>query len=112
MQVELLDGVQNLLPACVDEQMQLGFSCLLDAYKMNENVQGSGLVTYSLGSQVVDRAEPREALRATVAWGIGLEACTSTRFCQSASALPSGSSPARRAAHSRQKRRIFPGGER
>src|SRR5690606_39115631 len=33
----------------------------------------SGLVTYSLGSQVVDRAEPREALRATVARGVGLE---------------------------------------
>lgn len=71
-EVELLDGLQNLLPACIDEQMQLGFSCLLDAYKMSENVAGSGLAAFSLGSQVVDKAEPKEALRATVAFGLGL----------------------------------------
>jgi hypothetical protein len=34
--VHLLDGLLNLLPANVDEQLQLGYSCLLDAYKRSE----------------------------------------------------------------------------
>ena len=73
--VSVLDGVQDLLPACVDEQLQLGFSCLLDAYKTSELVTDR-LGVYSLASQPVDRAEPREALRATTVLGLGLPAPT------------------------------------
>ncbi len=69
--VRVLDGLQNLLPADVDEQMQLGFSCLLDAYKKNELVDGT-LAVYTLAAQVVDRAEPRESLHATTVWSHGL----------------------------------------
>jgi hypothetical protein len=74
--VRLLDGVQNLLPADVDEQMQLGFSCLLDAYKKNELVEAGPLALYTLAAQVVDRAEPRESLHATTVWSHGLEGAT------------------------------------
>lgn len=70
--VDVLDGVLNLMPACVDEQMQLSFSSLLDAYKSSELVGENGLAVYALASRIVDLAEPREALQATVAYGLGL----------------------------------------
>src|SRR5450432_1310203 len=74
--VRVLDGLLNLLPADVDEQMQLGFSCLLDAYKKNELVEGGPLALYTLAAQVVDRAEPRESLHATTVWSHGLLGAT------------------------------------
>ncbi len=70
--VQVLDGLQNLLPADVDDAMQLGFSCLLDAYKKNELVGNGPLAVYTLAAQVVDRAEPRESLHATTVWSHGL----------------------------------------
>jgi hypothetical protein len=70
--VRLLDGMQNLLAADIDEQMQLGFSSLLDAYKKNEVVTGTSLALYTLTAQVIDRAEPRESLHAAVVWSHGL----------------------------------------
>jgi hypothetical protein len=70
--VRVLDGVQNLLASDIDEQMQLGFSSLLDAYKKNEVVTGTPLGLYTLTAQVIDRAEPRESLHAAVVWSHGL----------------------------------------
>jgi hypothetical protein len=70
--VRVLDGVQNLLAADIEEAMQLGFSSLLDAYKKNEIVTGTSLGLYTLTAQVIDRAEPRESLHAAVVWSHGL----------------------------------------
>jgi hypothetical protein len=70
--IRLLDGLLNLLPGDAQEQLQLGFSCLLDAYKQSERIPGSSLAVYTLAAQVVDRAEPREALHATSVWSHGL----------------------------------------
>jgi hypothetical protein len=72
VKVRLLDGLQNLLAADIDEQMQVGFSCLLDAYKKNEVIPGTTLGVYTLTAQVIDRAEPRESLHAAVVWSHGL----------------------------------------
>jgi hypothetical protein len=72
VKLRLLDGVQNLLAADIEEQMQVGFSCLLDAYKKNEVVAGTSLGLYTLTAQVIDRAEPRESLHAAVVWSHGL----------------------------------------
>ena len=72
VKVRVLDGVQNLLAADIDEQLQLGFSSLLDAYKKNEVVAGTSLGLYTLTAQVIDRAEPRESLHAAVVWSHGL----------------------------------------
>ena len=72
VKVRVLDGVQNLLAADIDEQMQLGYSSLLDAYKKNEIVAGTSLGLYTLTAQVIDRAEPRESLHAAVVWSHGL----------------------------------------
>jgi hypothetical protein len=73
IRVEALDGLLNLLPANVDESLQQGYSCLLDAYKRSERVPGTTLALFSLAAQPVDRAEPCESLRATTVWSHGLE---------------------------------------
>ncbi len=70
--VELLDGLLNLLPGDADEQLQLGFSVLIDAYKQAERLGGSTLAVYTLAAQAVDRPEPKEALHATSVWSHGL----------------------------------------
>jgi hypothetical protein len=71
-QVELLDGFRNLLPFGVRRQSQTELSTLLDAYKQAETVPELCAGIYSLSSILTDRAEPCEALKATVAWSIGL----------------------------------------
>ena len=63
--VELLDGLQNLLPYGVDETMQNIRSTLVDAYKKNELLPATGLGLFTLSSILVDKAEPSEALKAT-----------------------------------------------
>ena len=65
--VDLLDGFQNIVPAGADENFQLRFGNLLDAYKKSELTE-SGLGLYYLSSIPTDKAEPSEGLRATIAW--------------------------------------------
>jgi len=72
--VEMLDGLQNILPANVSATTQNTFSPLLDAYKRNELNAETGLAVYTLNSQMTDLAEPSESLLAAVAWQVGLEA--------------------------------------
>jgi hypothetical protein len=71
--IELLDGLRNLLPFGVTRQTQTELSTLLDAYKQAESVPELPAGVYSLSSILTDRAEPCEALRATVAWSVGLD---------------------------------------
>jgi len=71
--IEILDGLRNLLPFGVTRQTQTELSTLLDAYKQAETVPELCAGIYSLSSILTDRAEPCEALRATVAWSTGLE---------------------------------------
>ncbi|NIP14297.1 MAG: hypothetical protein GWM88_06040, partial [Pseudomonadales bacterium] len=66
--VEVLDGIENILPWGVGEFFQSKYSCLGDAYKQNELEGESGLATYAFSSLPGDSAEPAEALRATVCW--------------------------------------------
>lgn len=70
--LELIDGLQNVLPWGVDRNMQTGMSTLVDAYKKTERVEGHNLVIFRLSSIPVDRAEPSEALRANTIWHHGL----------------------------------------
>jgi hypothetical protein len=69
--VELLDGIQNLLPHGVDRSMQADKSCLVDAYKKSELIPETGLGIYRLNSIPVDRAEPSESLKASTVWASG-----------------------------------------
>lgn len=68
---QVLDGLQNLLPFGVDSAMQKERSNLVDAYKRNELDPVSGIGIYALSAMIVDRAEPSEALKASVCWTIG-----------------------------------------
>ncbi len=71
--VTLVDGIQNIMPYGVEPEMQNASSNLVDAYKRSELVEDSGLGIYALSAIIVDRAEPSEALKAKVAWSLGLE---------------------------------------
>ncbi len=75
-QIELLDGIQNLLPYGVTSQTQNTFSNLLHAYKRNELEPNTGLGIFTLSATLTDKAEPSESLKATVAWQVGLENAT------------------------------------
>jgi hypothetical protein len=71
-QVDLLDGIQNILPANVANVTQNTFSSLLDAYKRSELEPESGLGIFALSSTLTDLAEPSESLLATTVAQIGL----------------------------------------
>ncbi|MDG2035290.1 MAG: hypothetical protein P8J42_01590, partial [Pseudomonadales bacterium] len=72
VQVEIVDGIENLLPYGVEPDVQNSLSCLVDAYKKNELQADSGVGLYTMSSILVDRAEPSEALSATTVWSTGL----------------------------------------
>ncbi|MEM7655626.1 MAG: hypothetical protein AAF399_05810, partial [Bacteroidota bacterium] len=73
VKVELLDGIQNILPPGLEVMMQNDRSNLMNAYKKSELLPESGVGLYSLSAIPVDRPEPSEALRATRVWKSGLE---------------------------------------
>jgi len=72
-QLEVLDGLQNILPSGVDSGLQLSSSKLLDAYKRQERVPGTTLGIYRLSSVPTDAAEPSEALKVNTVWSEGLD---------------------------------------
>jgi hypothetical protein len=72
-QVELLDGIQNILPANITSLTQNTFSPLLDAYKRSELDLETGLAIFALNSTLTDLAEPSESLLATTVLQLGLE---------------------------------------
>ncbi|HUN23731.1 MAG TPA: hypothetical protein PK299_11425 [Anaerolineales bacterium] len=74
VQVELLDGLQNILPANVNALTQNRFSCLLDAYKRNETLPDTHLGIFALNATLTDLAEPSESLLASTVFQIGLPA--------------------------------------
>ncbi|GGD17377.1 hypothetical protein [Hyunsoonleella pacifica] len=73
IQVALLDGLQNILPASVTADLQNSRSNLVDAYKKSELQEAVGLGVYALSSVIVDKAEPSEALKSNIVWSTGLE---------------------------------------
>lgn len=73
VQISLLDGIQNILPAGVGSDLQNSTSNLVDAYKRSELEESSGLGIYALSAIIVDRAEPSEALKANIAWSMGFD---------------------------------------
>ena len=73
VKIDVLDGIQNILPDGVDSDFQNAYSNLLDAYKKSELLEESKLGLYMLSSIPVDRAEPSESLKATTAWLCGLD---------------------------------------
>lgn len=72
VRIDVLDGLQNILPYGVGEDLQKQSSNLVDAYKKCELNPASGVGIYSLSAIIVDRAEPSEALKANTVWSSGL----------------------------------------
>lgn len=73
VEVEVLDGLQNIVPFGVEEATQNGASNLVDAYKRSELIADSGVGIYALSSIIVDKAEPSEALKCNVVWSLGIK---------------------------------------
>jgi hypothetical protein len=71
--IVVLDGIQNIMPHGVSSDLQNSTSNLVDGYKRNELHTASGLGIYALSAIIVDKAEPSEALKANVAWSIGMK---------------------------------------
>jgi hypothetical protein len=71
--INVLDGIQNLLPHGLTRRFQLEYSTLADGYKENELDSKTGLGLFKLSAVPVDRPEPSEALRVTTVWSEGLE---------------------------------------
>ncbi len=75
-ELDVLDGLLDVMPTGVHATTELTRSNLVDAYKRSETGPYGTAAIYSLESLVTDRAEPGEALAATVVWSTGF---TSTR---------------------------------
>ena len=71
--VDMIDGLQNVLPANTPLLAQTNASNLVDAYKWNELDEQSGLAFFTLYSGIADRAEPFESLKASTVFCLGLE---------------------------------------
>ena len=73
VKINVLDGIQNLLPYGVGVDIQNAASNLVDAYKRSELEKSAGLGVFALSAIIVDKAEPSEALKANIAWSLGLD---------------------------------------
>jgi hypothetical protein len=73
VRIELLDGMQNVLPAGTPLLAQTKSSNLVDAYKWTELDAATGLGIFTLYSGISDRAEPCESLKANTVFATGLE---------------------------------------
>ncbi|MCM2302666.1 MAG: hypothetical protein NDI80_08585 [Flavobacteriaceae bacterium] len=74
--IAIVDGLRNILPYGVPQDLQNSASNLVDAYKKCELEADAKLGIYSLSAIIVDRAEPSEALKANITWSLGLENAT------------------------------------
>jgi hypothetical protein len=73
VQLEVLDGIQNVMPCGVPSALQQASSNLVNAYKQTELDTQSGIGLFCLSAIIIDRAEPSEALRCNIAWQTGLD---------------------------------------
>ena len=71
--IDLIDGLQNILPAGTPMFVQTNSSNLVNAYRWSELDESTGLACLTLYSGITDRAEPSESLKATTVFCLGLE---------------------------------------
>ncbi|MCJ7592386.1 MAG: hypothetical protein MUO51_13625 [Woeseiaceae bacterium] len=69
---DMIDGLQNILPAGTPIFTQTNSSNLVDAYKWTELDEATGLAYFSVYSGITDRAEPCESLKANTVFCLGL----------------------------------------
>ncbi len=68
IECSVLDGCQNIMPACCTSDFQNTKSVLLDAYKKTDLEENVNLTLFTLSSVVSDKAEPNEGLYANTCW--------------------------------------------
>ena len=73
--LDIVDGLQNILPAGTPAFAQTNTSNLVDAYKWSELDESTGLAFLTLYAGITDRADPSESLKATTAFCLGLDGC-------------------------------------
>jgi len=73
-ELEVVDGLLDVMPAGVDAETERRASNLVDAYKRSETGRWGSVAVYALESGITDRAEPAESLAATLVWSTGLDA--------------------------------------
>jgi len=71
--VNMIDGLQNILPAGTPRFTQTVSSNLVDAYKWSELHRPTGLAMFTLYSGITDRAEPSESLKANTVFSTGFD---------------------------------------
>ena len=76
IEVQIVDGLQNILPSGIDKFTQNTFSTLVDGYKKTELIENTSLALFRMEAILVDRAEPSESLRVNTVWCVGLENAT------------------------------------
>lgn len=72
-ELRIVDGLQHVMPAGVESDLQNSFSNLVDAYKYAELHEDTGLGIFALSARITDRAEPSEALYANTVWSAGMK---------------------------------------
>lgn len=73
-EIELLDGIQHILPSGINKKIQTEYSTLVDGYKKNELIETVGLGLFSLSSIPSDLAQPSESLTTTTVSSTGIKA--------------------------------------
>jgi len=71
--IDMLDGLQNLLPAATPREVQASSSNLVNAYKWSELDQKTGIGSFTLYSGISDTAAPAESMYANTVFSIGLD---------------------------------------
>ncbi len=71
--IDVLDGIQNILPYGVNSAVQANTSNLVNAYRKSELHPDTGLGMFMLSAIIVDKAEPSEALKTTTVWSAGID---------------------------------------
>lgn len=72
IEIEVLDGVQNVLPSGMDRTAQDTCSTLVDEYKKTKLVAGTSLVLFHTEAIMLDCAEPTESSRCNTVYMLGL----------------------------------------
>ena len=66
IELDLLDGLNRILPAGVDQGLYEKASYLAEAYMRHEKITDHPMAIYTLNAPVADRAEPSEQLSASL----------------------------------------------
>ena len=85
---DVIDGLVDVMPAGVDARTEQLTSNLVDAYKRSETGRWGTSAFFTLESLITDRAEPAEALVATMIWSSGFDSAVVDLDERTMSAFP------------------------